>query len=132
MISKERCIQTAEKEILAEDTGSKLKADPVFFISLVGVKNKGFVDKDEYIFDIYTKGYEFQGSNVKVVSAQDLLTFYKSKNKRANRYHVRVYELVEYFVQHHSEGHFVLDECPFLMVQQVMVPGKQQITTYGK
>ena len=70
MISKERCIQTAENEKFAEDVGSKTKANPVFFISLVGANSlKGFVDKDEYIFDIYTTEYDFQGSNVKVVSA---------------------------------------------------------------
>ena len=114
MISKERCIQTAEKERFAVDVGSKNKASPVFFLSLVGVKNKGFVDKDEYIFDIYTKLYDFHGSNVKVLSAQDLGDFYQSKNKRADLAKADIYFLVEYFIQHHSDGHFVLDECPFL------------------
>ena len=114
LICKEKCIQTAEKERFAEDVGSKVKSDPVFFISLVGVNDKGIVDEDEYIFDIYTKLYDFHGSNVKVVSAQDLWTFYESKNKGADRLNVDIYFLVDYFIQHHLEGHFVLDECPFL------------------
>ena len=113
LISKERCIQTAENERLAEDVGSKNRPNPVFFVSLVGVV--GFVDKDEYIFDIYTKAYEFQDSSVKVISAQDLWTFYESKNKGADQSKIDIYCLVEYFVQHHLDGHFVLDECPFLM-----------------
>ena len=115
MISKERCIQTAEKEILAEDAGSKLKADPVFFISLVGVTKYEIVAKDEYIFDIYTKLYDFHGSYVKVVSAQDLWAYYESKNKRAKREDVEIYFLVEFFIKHHANGHFILDECPFLL-----------------
>ena len=99
----------AENEKLTEDGGSKSRANPVFFISLVG----GY--KNEYIFDIYTKGYEFQDNSVKVISTQDLWTFYKSKTKVADKLKVDIYCLVEYFVQHHSDGHFVLDECPFLM-----------------
>ena len=82
----------------------------------MGVDGFGIVEKDEFIFDIYTKGNDFQGSNVKVVSAQDLWTFYESRNEGADRFEVDIYCLVEYFVQHHLDGHFVLDECPFLMV----------------
>ena len=80
----------------------------------MGVNDFGKVEKDEYIFDIYTKLYDFHGSNVKVISAQDLWTFYQSKNKGADREKVKIYFLVEYFIQHHLEGHFVLDECPFV------------------
>ena len=118
LISKEKCIQTAEKEILAEAAGSKLKADPVFFISLVGVNELGIVDNDEYIFDVYTKSYDFRGSYVKVVSAQDLWAFYESKNKGANQKDVDIYFLTEFFIQHHLNGHFILDECPFLAMKR--------------
>ena len=114
LISKEKCIQKAEKEKFAEDIGSKVKADPVYFISLVGVNKEGIVDENEYIFDIYTKLYDFHGINVNVVSAQDLWTFYESKNKGADRLNVGIYFLVQYFIQHHLEGHFVVDECPIL------------------
>ena len=114
LICKERCIQTSEKERYAEDVGSKSKADPVFFISLVGVDRNGMVEEDEYIFDIYTKAYDFHESHVIVISAQDLWGFYESKNKGADRKKVDIYFLVEYFIEHHQHGHFVLDECPFL------------------
>ena len=114
LISKERCIQTAEKEMFAEDAGSKFKSNPVFFITLVGVGVTGIVDNDEYIFDIYTKAYDFQESHVIVVSAQDLWAFYKSKNKGAVREKFDIYYLVQYFIKHHQHGHFVLDECPFI------------------
>ena len=104
----------------------KSKADPVFFISLVGVSDKydktgmlkkeGIVDEDEHIFDIYTKTYDFLGCDVHVVSAQDLWAFYESKNNGADRTQADIYILVDYFVQSHPNGHYVLDECPFLMV----------------
>ena len=115
LISKERCNQTAEKEISAEDAGLKLKADPVFFISLVGVTGYGIVANDEYIFDIYSKLYDFHGSHVKVVSAQDIWAFYESQNKGAKREDVDIYFLVEFFIKHHPNGHFILDECCFLV-----------------
>ena len=69
LISKEKSIQTAEKEKYLQDVGLKFKADAVFFISLVGVNQLGIADPDEYIFDIYTKAYDFNGSDVKVVCA---------------------------------------------------------------
>ena len=91
----------------------KPKADPVFFISMVGVY-KEYADKHEHIFDLYTKEYDFFGTDVQVISAQDLWTFYESKNKGVNREGVNIYDLVEFFVEHHSNGHFITDECPFL------------------
>ena len=42
MIGKEKAIQTSEKEKNEESIGSKPKADPVFFISLVGVDENGY------------------------------------------------------------------------------------------
>ena len=75
LISKEKAIQTAEKEEL------KLNPDPVFFMSFVGVNLEGFVEEHEHIFDIYTKEYDFLGCDVKVMSAQDLWDFYESKHK---------------------------------------------------
>ena len=65
-------------------------------------------------FDIFTKLYDFHGNDVCVLSAQDLWTFYQSKNKGAKREDVDIYTLVEFFIQHHANGNFVLDETPFL------------------
>ena len=81
---------------------------------MVGVNENGIVEEDEYIFDIYTKSYDFHGSNIKVVSAQELLSFYQSKNMGVDREKAKIYVLVEYFIQHHLEGHFALDECPLI------------------
>ena len=92
----------------------KSKADPVFFISLVSVDRHGIIDEHEYIYDLYTKKYDFLGSDVQVISAQDLWNFYESKTQRADRTEVDIYFLVEYFIQHHSNGHFILDECPII------------------
>ena len=107
LISKEKAIQTAEKE------ESKLSPDPVFFMSLAGVNVRGLVEKHEHIFDIYTKEYDFLGCDVKVKSAQDLWDFYKSKHPAANRGEIDVYTMAEFFVDQHWNGHFVVDECPF-------------------
>ena len=126
LICKEKCLQRAAEEDIAEITGLKSKADPVFFISLVGIcdkydktgmlKKEGIVDEDEHIFDIYTKTYDFLGSDVQVISAQDLWAFYESKHYGADRKQADIFILVEFFVQSHPNGHYVLDECPFLMV----------------
>ena len=86
----------------------------MFFISLVGVDEKGFVDKYKHIFDIFTKEYDFLGCDVQVISAQDLWKFYKSKHRSADRKKVDIYTLAEYFVKKHQNGHYVFDECPFL------------------
>ena len=94
--------------------GLKLKADPVFFLSLVGVDKYGIVDDYEHIFDIYTRLYDFDSSEAVFKSAQDLFNFFDSKNKGRDNTMVDVYTLVEYFVKHHPNGNFVLDEVPFL------------------
>ena len=94
--------------------GLKDKANPVFFISMVGVDQQGIVDDHQHIFDIYTKLYDFLGNTVQIKSAQDLWSFYAERNKGANREKINIYQLVEFFVRHHSNGHFVLDECPFI------------------
>ena len=112
LISKEKAIQTAEKE------ESKLSPDPVFFMSLAGVNVRGLVEKHEYIFDIYTKEYDFLGCDVKVISAQDLWSFYQSKHPGANRKLIDVYTMVGFFVHQHPNGHFVVDECPLIGVDE--------------
>ena len=81
---------------------------------MAGVDEYGIVDKHEHIFDIFTKLYDFLGSNVQVMSAQDLWKFYESKNKGADKKKVNIYQLVEFFVRHHPFAHYILDECPFL------------------
>ena len=114
LISKEKANQKAEKERVEKEMGLKSESDPVFFIAMGGVDNTGFVDDNEHIFDLFTKMYDFHGSDVNVISAQDLWHFFASKNKMVNRENVDIYILVEYFVQHHPEGNFVTDECLFL------------------
>ena len=103
----EKAMRTAEKEEL------KVNTDPVFFISLIGVDEYGFVEEHEHIFDIITMEYDFLGCDVKMISAQNLWEFYKSKVPGVNRSNIDVYTMAEFFVEQHSNGHFVLDNCPF-------------------
>ena len=107
LIGKERAIRTAENEAL------KSNPAPVFFLSMVGVNGEGFIQEDEYIFDIYTKLFDFLGCDVQVKSAQDLWDFYKSKHNGADRNSVDVYKITQFFIKQHIYGHFVIDECPF-------------------
>ena len=95
--------------------GVKDKANPVFFISMVGVIKYGIVDDHQHIFDVYSKLYDFLGSNVQFKSAQDLWSFYEERNEGANIEFINIYQLVEFFVRHHPNGHFVFDECPFVL-----------------
>ena len=99
------------------DEGLKSKPDQVFFLSLVGVSSFGTVDEHEHLFDIFTKLYDFSGCKIQVLSAQDLWTFYQSKNNEAKREDVSIYDLVEFFIKHHPNGHFIFDECPFLRIK---------------
>ena len=121
LICKEKCIQTAEKERYLEEQRLKLETDPVYFISMVslaydiyGRQMYGTVGEHEHLFDIYSKLYDFQGSGVQVKSSKDLWDFYELKNKGAKREDVDIYTLVEFFIENHPSGHFILDECPFL------------------
>ena len=91
----------------------KINSAPVFFLSLVGVDEYGVVDEHEHIFDIYTKLYDFGGSNVIIINAQDVFDFYKSKHKMVDRKKMSIYKLADFFVEYHPNGHFVVDECPF-------------------
>ena len=107
-------MQTADKEEEEENMGLKPKADPVYFISLVGVDRYGNVEDHEHIFDIYTKLYDFKHHDVIVKSAQDLWDEFAKQNPGSRRRGVNIYQLVEDFVQHNRRAHYVLDECPFI------------------
>ena len=92
---------------------------PVYFLSLVGVDESGKVDNHESIFDIYTHQYEFLGCDVVPKSAQDLRDYHDAQTKgvpesERNKEKVDIYSLVEYFIQHNPNAHYVLDEVPFL------------------
>ena len=118
--------QKAEKEEQQVQDGTKIKADPVFYISLVGVDFNGIVEEDEHIFDILTKDYDFIDTDVKVLSAQDLLKFYNSTSGRFNKFKQwlgienredksrNIYNLVQFFIENNPDGNFIIDECPIL------------------
>ena len=114
LLCKEKAIDTDEKEDDATNMGDKSNADPVYYISLLGVDKYGFVEEDEYIFDVYTKEYDFVGTNVKVLNAQDLMEFYIKRSIKMDS-KIKIYQLLEYFIKHNSSGHFIIDECPILL-----------------
>ena len=103
-------------EQIEENIGNKSKAVPVFFLSLVGVDcDDGLVQDHESIYDIYTKEFDFGGSDIQVKSSQDLWNFYESQNPGSNKKDVGIYSIVESFIKQNPEAHYILDECPFLM-----------------
>ena len=110
---------------------------------MAGVHEDGSIDEHEYIFDIYTKEYDFQSYDVKAKSMQDIKSYvianwnkYKARyrgeidklekewierNRRGERLEemygfirkkIDVYSSLKFFVSHHSNGHYVFDECP--------------------
>ena len=85
--------------------------DQVFYISLAGVDNHGRVTKHLQIFDICTKLYDFLGTDVIAVNSQDLLAFATVHGKHNI---TGIYQLVAYYIEHHNDGHFFIDECPVL------------------
>ena len=133
-------MQEAEKE------GQNTHTRTVYFISLVGVGRDGNVDVVEYIYDVYTKLYDFLSTDVKILSAQDLWNIYQKQHTKqreieepkgivkrivkamsCRREHgslindgticskdVDIYQLVESFIKNNSDGHFIIDECPFI------------------
>ena len=74
--------------------------------------NRGKIDDYEKIFDIYTKLYDFLDTDVKVITQQDLWKFYNSHHKDAEKKKVNIYKLVLFFIEHHPNGHYIVDECP--------------------
>ena len=114
MICKEKAILIDEKEQNTEANDLKPEANPVFYISLVGAGEYGKIEDSEHIFDLYTKFYDFLGTNVKVKSTQDLWEFYKNYHPDVNKKYVSIYTLLEYFVKSHPAGHFIMDEFPFI------------------
>ena len=114
----------------------------------MSVRGSGRIGEAEYVFDIYTKLYDFVGTDVNVLNAQDLWEFYgKRENLRqikhkmtGNSYNealeskgtdtnliphasydktpygrsFTIYSLIEYFIENHPYGHFIIDECPIL------------------
>lgn len=116
LLCKEKATQKVEEEEKAKAAGDKIIADPVFYISLVGVDHRGFVEEDEYIFDIYTKLYDFVGTDVKVKSAQDMWEYYDQhhKKRRYQRNKIDIYTLIKFFIKNNPNGHFIIDECPMI------------------
>ena len=111
LICKERASQLDEEERNSFESGEKPKANPVFYISMFS-NILGIIDDYEKIFDIYTKLYDFLDTDVKVITPQDLWKFYKSHHKDAEKKEVDIYKLVLFFIEHHPNGHYIVDECP--------------------
>ena len=109
----EKPVQMAEKERTAVELGLKTEADPVFYISMVGADENGIFYEHEHIFDLYTKEYDFVGSNVHVITAQDLWKFYASKNKGMKLFNI--FTLVEGVKREKVDIYFLISSNIILM-----------------
>ena len=94
---------------------------PVYFLSLVGTDagdryGKGIPRSANYFYDIRSN-MELRQHGITFMSAQDLQTFHHEhsgilnvdKNKQLN-----IYQLVHFFMQHHPDGYYFLDEVPLI------------------
>ena len=84
----------------------------VYFISLVGSDRFGIPEKHKFIFDLLSKEYDFDGTDVNYVDAQELWSFFKKHNPKAVRTNHNVLQLCEYFIEMHPNSSFILDEVP--------------------
>ena len=85
---------------------------PIYFISLVACNRFGFAEKYKFIYDVLSKEYDFNGTNVKFIDVGDLWDFYKSHNPKAVKSKCDVLLLSEYFMKMHPNSSFILDEVP--------------------
>ena len=132
LICKEKAAQESEKE--EQSPNSR----PVYFISLVGVDKLGEISRFEHIYDVYTKLYDFVSTDVIVLSAQDLWRIYQERKqheqptgilkrivksmscgtKHNETFYLEddeIYSVVESFIKNNANGHFIIDECPFIL-----------------
>ena len=90
-------------------------------MSLVGTDagsdgGKGIPRSVHYFYDIRSN-MELRQHGITFMSAQDLQAFHHEhsglsiddKNKQLN-----IYQLVHYFMQHHPDGYYFLDEVPLI------------------
>ena len=53
--------------------------------------------------------------------------FYKYMHKNADRKKIDIYTMAELFVEQNSNGHFVVDECPFRGTGKINIQNVKQI-----
>ena len=137
MIVKHKAVQIADQEGRAA-AETITEGCPVYFISLVGIAGtsnakclempnaKLNVEEEEGLFDLYTKFYDFhkEGTSDQVVivkTARDIQDWFYSVNselEKGQSKDVSIYTMVQSFIKAHSNGHFFIDECPFLTVKK--------------
>ena len=84
-----------------------------YFICLVATSNKGFPEKEMYLYDIATE-IELKGFRVEFVSTDDLKKFYKKYHPEYDENEVNVYEMAYFFIKMHRGSSFFFDEVPFI------------------
>ena len=84
-----------------------------YFICLVATSNKGFPEKESYLYDIATE-MELQGFQVKFLSTDDLKKFYMKYHPNYDENEVNVYEMAYFFIKMHHGSAFFFDEVPFI------------------
>ena len=80
-----------------------------------------------YFYDIRSK-MELERYGINFLSAQDLKSFYEEEMSKSilessgkqsedmceKKKESNIYDLVEYFMKHHPDGYYFLDEVPFI------------------
>ena len=95
-------LRSAEKENLGK----------IYFLSLVAVDKFGIPEKHKFIYDILSEDYDFEGTDVSFIGAQELLKFYKTHNSETLKSDPDILDLTEFFILKHPSSSFIIDEVP--------------------
>ena len=104
LVCKEKAVQKA-----AENGEKK-----VYYISLLHSSSRGWPKIGRPVFDVCTKEYDFNDTDVVPIDICDLWSDYKKDKTYNGRDKVTVYELALRFIKNNPNGHYIFDEVPII------------------
>ena len=109
---KGKTLVSKQKAIQMDNDAADNKS--VFYISLLGTYKEGKPRPFRYVFDIITRMFDFQGTNVQAKDVRDLCDYYKTTTNKDSS-DTDVYSLCLHLMSENPDSHFILDEVPFFV-----------------